>query len=100
MLNGLAALCSGGNNPMVVGGDLNFGILGLQQGLKESFGTAAELGQKTYIPKSHEDNFLHGDLAVVVGGLVAMQENSGMGGILRGRQRRPRRGSCPPGASG
>ena len=96
VLHGLVALSGGGTTPMVVGGDLNFGLVGLRAGLQE----AGLPAQKTFIAKSRENNFKHGDLAVALGGLVAMQENSEMGGILRRPQRRSRRGSRSPGARG
>ena len=75
VLNGLVALSDGGTTPMVVGGDLNLGLVGLQVGLVN-----AGLPAKTaFIAKSREKNFKHGDLAVALGGLVALQENSDMG---------------------
>ena len=58
VLDGLVALAGGGTLPMVVGGDLNFGLVGLRSGLQQ-----AELpAQETCIAKSRENNFRHGDL--------------------------------------
>ena len=75
VLNGLVALSDGGTTPMVVGGDLNLGLVGLQVGLVN----AGLPPKTTFIAKSREKNFKHGDLAVALGGLVALQENSDMG---------------------
>ena len=75
VLDGLVKLSGGGTCPMVVGGDLNFGVVGLRVGLQN----AGVPVQETFIAKSRENNFKHGDLAVALGGLVAMQENSDMG---------------------
>ena len=75
VLDNLVALTDGGTTPMLVGGDLNFGLVGLRSGLQQ----AGLPAQETFIAKSRENKFRHGDLAVALGGLVAMQENSEMG---------------------
>ena len=76
VLDNLVALMrDGGTTPMLVGGDLNFGLGGLRSGLQQ----AGLPAQETFIAKSRENKFRHGDLAVALGGLVAMQENSEMG---------------------
>ena len=74
VLDNLVALTDGGTTPMLVGGDLNFGLGGLRSGLQQAGLPAHE----TFIAKSRENKFRHGDLAVALGGLVAMQENSEM----------------------
>ena len=75
VLDNLVALTDGGTTPMLMGGDLNFGLVGLKSGLQQ----AGAPENKTFIAKSREKKFRHGDLAVALGGLVAMQENSEMG---------------------
>ena len=83
VLNGLLALCGGGTTPMVVGGDLNFGLISLQSGLHEAFRSIQQPALKTFIAKSREVH-QHGDLAVALGGLVAVQEDSNIGKTFGG----------------
>ena len=80
VLDNLVALTDGGTTPMLVGGDLNFGLGGLRSGLQQ----AGLPAQETFIAKSRENKFRHGDLAVALGGLVAIQENSEMGASFGG----------------
>ncbi len=75
VLEGLLALGHGGTSPMLVGGDLNFSLFALRAGLQE----AGVPEQKTFIAMSRDNKPLHGDLAVALGGLVALKENSDMG---------------------
>ncbi len=76
VLQSLVALSQNGTAPMVVGGDLNFSLFALRAGLQE----AGLPPKETFITKSHEVNkILHGDLAVALGGLVAIREDSDIG---------------------